>query len=45
MISDEIKVYTEEGTAEEEKRTSDNLSEEKTEIVKDSLQVINFILY
>jgi hypothetical protein len=43
-IDDEIKVYKEEGTAEEEKRTSDNLFEEKTEIVKDSLQVIHFIL-
>jgi hypothetical protein len=39
-LDDEIKVYKEEGTAEEEKRTSDSLTEEKTEIVKEPLEVI-----
>jgi hypothetical protein len=43
-LDDEIKVYKEEGTAEEEKRTSDNLSEEKTEIVKEPLEVILLIM-
>ena len=37
--SDEIKVYNEEGAAEEEQRNSENLSEEKTEIIKQNIEV------
>lgn len=39
---DEIKVYNEEGAAEEEQRNSENLSDEKTEIIKENLEVFNF---
>lgn len=37
--SDEIKVYNEEGAAEEEQRNSDDLKEEKTEIIQKTIEV------
>jgi len=37
--ADEVKVFNEEGAADEEQRNSENLSEEKTEIVKETLEV------
>lgn len=36
--SDEIKVYNEEGAAEEEQRNEDDLKEEKTEIIKQTIE-------
>jgi hypothetical protein len=42
--SDEIKVYNEEGAAEEEQRNCDDLKEEKTEIIKQTIEVsANFV--
>ena len=37
--TDEVKVYNDEGAADEEQRNSENLTEEKTEIVKENLEV------
>ena len=43
---DEVKVYNDEGAAEEEQRNSENLSEEKTEIVQENLEVrLNQIIF
>lgn len=36
--SDEIKVYNEEGAADEEQRNSEDLKEEKTEIIKETIE-------
>ncbi len=43
--SDEIKVYNEEGAAEEEQRNCDDLKEEKTEIIKQTIEVGGLFMY